>query len=866
MKSITLYIVLLFFIYFNSLEGQVYLQAESIQTITRTKSHSNDDEVRLLAIRDEEINSLLERKELKSIDLSIDIDGNNLGIHHMLKSHLINDQTLIRNKINDQETLMLKGLYVNSYTTISKREGSSNIQLHFIDNKFSLLLTNEYEEISIAYIETPVKKSGYQIYQMTKRRLGPISSYKCPISSDKTINLSSEKNRKSNINSCSRLDLNLFIDYNFLDDYDSEISEALLRLSQVLHSSQEDFAIYNTEFFVREINFISCKDCEPWINSTNASILLSSFDHYIKSIDNTTATNVLFTGNQLDHLFLGIAYSNSLCEDDASMVVQNLPNHVWEQRVILSHELGHVIGAGHDDSVPNIMSSSLNNSNEWSVNSQANIKHFLNSNTCDNDCEIPLCHEITDIEISDIIANSVNIKWQSNVQSPTQVVLLDRLTDEVHTDIEISETFIMIENLKACRDYELIISAYCHDGSYDIKYISMISNRASKGISIIEVEVVNCSVYSFDLNLEIEHQLTEETMVTVEVSDHKADFVIGPNTSSIQFRNITQWGEKNADIVLYETKNKLCLELIEYDMPESGCDHFYQENFDYAKSPFLWKTESSNENIIYHNSFNWKFDDGDRNIYNYGNGTSEPIERTIDGSCMAYMDDDILVTDSYTGMITLYSPVFNLDNYISGLFSLDYLFHQFLAKGSNNSEFKIEAWDGDSWTTIHNGESANCPWNDVWEDDCVTTLSIDVTKYKNSRFQLRFIYSDGQDGKWTGMIALDNFSLHMISPKVGCRNPEALNYNEASNIHVDHLCEYPCAEEALAIDEFPSLDMVYSDVNLILAKGKNRSDISLQAQQAIELLPGLETTNGYEFVVKPTQCNGSLNLLKMRID
>ena len=50
----------------------------------------------------------------------------------------------------------------------------------------------------------------------------------------------------------------------------------------------------------------------------------------------------------------------------------------------------------------------------------------------------------------------------------------------------------------------------------------------------------------------------------------------------------------------------------------------------------------------------------------------------------------------------------------------------------------------------------------------MTAFSINVDAYANANFQVRFIYTDGNSGDWTGMIAIDNILVSATTFSGGC--------------------------------------------------------------------------------------------------
>ncbi len=202
-----------------------------------------------------------------------------------------------------------------------------------------------------------------------------------------------------------------------------------------------------------------------------------------------------------------------------------------------------------------------------------------------------------------------------------------------------------------------------------------------------------------------------------------------------------------------------------FDAPSPDCSILVTENFDNCNLPSGWTTASTN--VFTWNGgdplvqYEWKFDDATRQFANYDDQGNASSLLTIDGSCMALMDDDIINHASYTGDVTMTSSFYDVSGVDTLQLRFDYNFHTFEdGKGqANNSYFQTEVFDGTNWVVVLHDEDSVCPWSDVWPSTCAEAVDIDISSYINDNFAVRFIFSDGNDGAWAGMIALDNVEI-----------------------------------------------------------------------------------------------------------
>jgi hypothetical protein len=161
----------------------------------------------------------------------------------------------------------------------------------------------------------------------------------------------------------------------------------------------------------------------------------------------------------------------------------------------------------------------------------------------------------------------------------------------------------------------------------------------------------------------------------------------------------------------------------------------YSENFNGCALPTGWTT------VITSGVNDWVFGD------NTGSN--------IDGSCMAYFDDDAIGSGAAFSTVELYSPFYDMSAQTTASVVFDY---NFLALG--NSFFAVDIWDKNtsSWVNILNQTTTNCGfWGCVYPD-----IQQDITSYLSDSVQMRFTYDDGDT--WAWFAGFDNFALVFFPP------------------------------------------------------------------------------------------------------
>ena len=257
--------------------------------------------------------------------------------------------------------------------------------------------------------------------------------------------------------------------------------------------------------------------------------------------------------------------------------------------------------------------------------------------------------------------------------------------------------------------------------------------------------------------------------VNIDGVDYFRSFSSSPQTVVIS--GLTSNGESGIPVTIKAVTSGSfhCDASGTYNAPQANCDALDEiETFNNCQLPAGWSETTTNPYTFTVNGvpdpewqYEWKVDNANRPFANYNDYDNSGSLLTIDGTCMVYFDDDITSLVEYTGVNTLMSKPYDISSHQNVRLEFDYNFHNFEegGKNNNNSYFRVEVWNGSNWVQVLNDNDDTCPWTNVWPGSCTTHVNLGMDAYRNSNFQVRFIYSDGDDGSWTGMIALDNFRL-----------------------------------------------------------------------------------------------------------
>ena len=277
-----------------------------------------------------------------------------------------------------------------------------------------------------------------------------------------------------------------------------------------------------------------------------------------------------------------------------------------------------------------------------------------------------------------------------------------------------------------------------------------------------------------------------------------------------------------------------------YFEPADDCSFSESVDFNDCQIPDGWTSTTTQGSQINGGDpfvqYNWKFLDANRTIGNYDVGDNAGSLLTIDGTCMAIMDDDIFNVNWYSGIVALTTAEYDLSGFDEVLVSFDYNFHPFeVGKSANNSYFSVEVWDGIRYIEILRDTDTNCPWSNAWQPSCNDFFQMNVTEFANSDMHFRFIHSDGNDGSWAGMASFDNFKLTgSVSQTDSCP---------------DQISLVPTGEVTEANDTYSAGQMIMTTGDITV------SSSATFLSPRVEFEGGFEVLTGAEFQVISIGCN-----------
>ncbi len=152
----------------------------------------------------------------------------------------------------------------------------------------------------------------------------------------------------------------------------------------ILNTVEPNFSSLNLKFKVVEQGVFDCPDCPSWSESTDPNVLLKEFSKWAPTgFKESHDVGILFFDGAGSGV-VGKAWVSAVCNSSYKYSIVDKLRTTDKNRVLVAHELGHNLGAGHDESGSSyIMAPSVNSSAvTFSPQSEESILRILNSRTC----------------------------------------------------------------------------------------------------------------------------------------------------------------------------------------------------------------------------------------------------------------------------------------------------------------------------------------------------------------------------------------------------------------------------------------------------------------------------------------------------
>ncbi len=719
-------------------------------------------------------------------------------------------------------------------------------------------------------------------------------SIHCLFNEAKAIEQPSSEQTKKRTGSCLEISLAIAVDYYYYQLYNQDISAIIARSITVMNAVALDYQSQFLDSITFKIveHFIStCDSCDPWGDNRDAVVLIENFSHWAEDggFSNSFDLGQLWTGGDLlrdqSSSVVGYAFKAGLCSNKRYHVLEDYSESLWKLRQLTSHEIGHNLNCSHDPvGSSTIMSPTVTNTSVWSPSSISSINSFIGTMSCVANCAASSCYAIDDLTILEYSATMIKLSWTSSnsvfikmTDTSTGEILYETITNE--NTLDIPGTF------SNCQTLSLAIQTNCGTSVSEIINVALASPH-HLALEVLDVKTIQCvpgQSPSYNIQLMLHHNGIIGEQFFVDIDGQTTSFIFGSSPQTIEIDRaqiLTPESIQYLQIFSIIDSKLYCLaESVLHNIPNQYCDLYILEDFNDCALPFGWSMTSSNT-TYFPFEYAWQFNDGSRKILNYAKANNATTEKTISGNCMAYFDDDINTSPEFTGSLVLNTAIYDISEYQNVSINFTYLFHDFSdIKGSNNSFFSLQIWSNNSWIEVLRENTSPCLWSDVWRSECMDFFSINIDTYAQDQLRCRFIYSDSNEGDWTGMVALDNFTLTgQRQLTFGCTNATSINYDpladyddgscyschnaiqDGQETGVDcggpdcQACPIPCPTQIESITSITT-DSIFSDIDEIhISATIDKLQIELKPGKTAIFTPGFEIRSGSTLTVEISPC------------
>ena len=532
------------------------------------------------------------------------------------------------------------------------------------------------------------------------------------------------------------------------------------------------------QFEAEQVVVSTCNTCDivsntekvADINDQINAWILREFELPYKSIYQFWTTRNLF---DIDAGVVGFNYGIMRCNSYTKEFLKYNSDDPAFLRVLVAHETGHSFGCIHDNAIkPDvtgfIMYSGANGSRTHfstladfggvNYSSQQTIRNTVLQNiNCLNDCSVSLCEDVQGVKANYFNSpDSIQLTWTGSGNFLTRYRIEDSSFHDWNKTETVSGNAITLKGLNSCTLYRFEVQRLCNADTG--LATSIIFNTSALDFTATPV---NLRSDKYDLKLSINCKNCSGQNYTVRI-DKRPYFLSADFSSNVFIADLFADGAPHRVIVEKDSSSKACRSESIFTAPyyRSNSSRNLSADWNDCNMPAGWQDSLLAKSVLTAPDARWLIED--KNFF-----TVTTVKGSFDSSCMIYYNNHNIFS-FYSGSLSLTSPTIDITKYTDVKLHFDYNFlSYFFPAAVTNSSITVQVYDGNSWQTVmkRKGEGTyprtSAGRRMIW-DSLPSRVFIDLDKYANKNFKVRFIADDGslEFGKSTLLFAaFDNIQI-----------------------------------------------------------------------------------------------------------
>ncbi|MDB5223995.1 MAG: hypothetical protein JWN83_2662 [Chitinophagaceae bacterium] len=585
---------------------------------------------------------------------------------------------------------------------------------------------------------------------------------------------------------------------------------------------------------VVQIHSSVCDSCDFIDNADKAGTITKNFAKWIKEngLQNEPLINQFWSTRNLylDNGAYAIGYTSPAFSYSSNCSAwMNLIKYFSQDPLMLrlqvAHEGGHALGCQHDNEVSAAVTgffmnasanlsatrfSRLSDFGGINYSSQLAMRNYIYQSPCFGDCSPALCDAVTGLKIAYYNSpDSIKLSWSGTGNFKVQYKVKDSLLFDAVNTYTVTGNEIILRNLSSCTLYTAEVQKMCSNSTGRITGITF--NSSPFSVTPVPLNIRG-DLYDVKLNLECKNCTAKNIVINI---DHKAYYFTVTNfPATVIIPDLFADGARHRVDYNGDGEHGGCSLLKFYNAPyyRENSIKIIDENFNTCSLPAGWndstlRTVNSIPSKIWATAKLAR----DKNAFD----DIFFIPGNFDSTCMIF-------NLSFNGSNALITQPVNLNKYKNIYLSFDYKYIAYRVLGKSvNAFFKVQVFTGATWEDIFNLNELSDPQfrRKIW-DTIPARKFISLDKYRNDKFQIRFVVDNGAViNPATGIVEAARLFSYLDNIKVD-------GYDSAFNYTENYFTIFPnpvVSNLFIKMDPLAAVNMQYKITDVlgrIIQKGK----------------------------------------------